>query len=412
MGAAVGMRGPAAHTRPSGNCAVTTHPAKTAAKALRARLTAHGLNALGQQRALNVIAALHGTNWNTLSAQPTLPRLRPPGDALALRRALHTYGVDVTLAWAQTTTAALLSREDALPAPVVSLDAAPEPQTTLTDRPPDQPLLNRGDWYVARPRSRYTADVVHVDRRARQTTPWPLLPLPEQVSPDLRRQLADAHTLEWTPGVGLHIDGRPPVSPIPTLGPDAEVRAWVSALRQAAPADCVDYEVDSSDDRWPLKRVTVTRPTAIPACLTYRAQHPYTRDLLRDARRMLTLSYGEAVITAHRAPRYDAFITAYGLDGRGYAAVSRRQYTHMAALEDAVLQTFPGRRPRIMDHMNHWPVQGTSQVVLTYEPYLRSLYPAVEAEVDAFRKAGWRVELRDSAYAPGNVMVMLFVPHR
>lgn len=77
-----------------------TLPQRAAHKRLAKRLCTYlkraGLNPLGPQRALEVIAALHGTDWNTLSARPHLPRLPHPAVTQALIESLARYGVVFT----------------------------------------------------------------------------------------------------------------------------------------------------------------------------------------------------------------------------------------------------------------------------------------------------------------------------
>lgn len=70
--------------------------AKIAAQALRRALTAAGLSDSGSRRSLDIIAALHGTDWNTLSARPTLPLLTAEQAAPALEAALQRYGQRLT----------------------------------------------------------------------------------------------------------------------------------------------------------------------------------------------------------------------------------------------------------------------------------------------------------------------------
>ncbi|MVN89403.1 hypothetical protein GO986_21965 [Deinococcus sp. HMF7620] len=379
------------------------HSAKTVAQALRTYLTAHGLNPLGQQRALQVIAALHGTDWNTLSAQPSRPRLAPPADAQALQRALRHYDVDVSSSWAQ---AAIAHLDGQRPDSVAQLPVS----APVTDPVPLAiPLLDRDTVYRAVPK--YQSHPIYIDRRSRLTTPWPLLPLPAQVSPALRQQLWRAHLLEWTPETGLLIDGAAPVMSLPTLGPgplNETIKAWLKTLENTAPDRTTTYEGNGPARQ--LIRLTVPRLLEVPACLTYQAQSAYGRSLMADARRNLTLSYDGATTYAAQAKRYDAFITECALDGRGSRALRSHEIHRLTDQEDQVLRAFPDRRPRIRDHSRYWKVAATGQLVLTYEPYMVMGDPEIQTEADAFRQTGWTVTVRRAAYAPGIAMIMLGAP--
>ncbi|MFC6663698.1 hypothetical protein [Deinococcus multiflagellatus] len=255
------------------------------------------------------------------------------------------------------------------------------------------------------------AHPVSIDRRARLTRPWPLLPLPEQVSPALRQQLWRAQLLEWTPETGLLIDGAAPVMPLPTLGPDADehtINAWLNTLNTAAPDRTAEYERNRPD--WRVTRLAVHRLVDVPACFTYQAQSAYARSLMADARRNLTFSYRAATDYAAQAKRYDAFIAECALEGAGPAALSRREVRCLFEQERQVLRTFADQRPRIRDHIAYWKGAATQQLVLTYEPYLSPKDPTLHTEADAFLQAGWTVTVRRSAYAPGATMIMLGAP--
>ncbi|WP_189070826.1 hypothetical protein [Deinococcus radiotolerans] len=389
-----------------------THPAKTAAHTLRAHLAAHHLNPLGQQRALNVIAALHGTDWNTLSAHPHRPRLAARDAALALQRALAHYGNAVDLDWAQAAVA-LLSDTAHAGVPVPSLTrgavvARPEGPADARPGAAESTLFAREDRYVPR---FVNHPGVFVDRRVHLATPWPLLPLPDTISAALHRQLRQARTLTWARGTGLRIDGAAPAMPLPTLGPDArpdDIQAWWETLHHCAPRGTVTRNKYTPASQ--LDWVTFTRTLTVPECFTYKAQHAFPRLLMREARAALPWSIQGAEDTAVQAPRYDAFINASGVDGRCSAALSRRERDTLDRLEYAVLHAFPDRRPTIRDHVKHWRMVTTGQLLLTYEPYLVQADARIEQEAAVFRQSGWTVEVRRAAYAPGCATIVLGAP--
>ena len=346
-----------------------THP-KRAARTLRALLSADGLNPLGQQRALHVIAALHGTDWNTLSARPGHPRLRGDAATRALQTALETYGVTVTRAWA----AATLER------------LHPAGESGAARR--DQLYLLRGLHGADHPRAAFHLHGVP------PTHPWPLLPLPPTLTTEMHDQLTRSAQLDWTPA-GLRADGQP--IPLTVSGPD-----WLSALHTCAPAGHIHRE---HDRHLHLTRVTYTRPQVTDPHFTYAARTPFTQQLMRRARQSLDVSYSGALHLARQAHTYDAFIEDTGVHPRGPLALTAAQRTHLHDLERQVLTE---RHSRIRDHVSEW--RRGAHALLTYEPYLSADAAQQHPDTAAFRARGWTVTVRASAYAPGQAVMLLLEP--
>lgn len=347
------------------------HP-KPAARHLRDQLSAAGLNPLGQQRALNVIAALHGTDWNTLSARPDLPLLPPGAAGSALRTALAHYGVHVTLAWADVAAAALTGDPS-----TTSRDALYAPCGAL--RSTDPGALFRLKTVPA-------------------TLPWPLLPLPSAVPSALHDRLRHGARLDWTPAAGLSVDGH--AIPLTVNG-----AAWLSGLRRSAPTGVeVTYDAELSG----VTRVTYTRPTTPSPAFSYRPGGAYARQFLRRARALTDLHYHEALHLARQARAYDAFITDLGLDPRGPHALTRVQDHALSTLEREVLRALPQGPCAIRDHVTQW--RRDDRTLLTYEPYLHPEVAERHPATQAFRARGWTVTVRESAYNPPSAVMLILEP--
>lgn len=347
-----------------------THP-KRAARTLRALLAADGLNPLGQQRALDVIAALHGTDWNTISARPGHPRLRDNAAITALQAALARHDVTITRAWAAATLTHLYP---------------PAGESGAARR--DEHYLPSGLHGADHPRAAFRL------RSAPPAQPWPLLPLPASLPAAVHDQLTRGTHLEWTPA-GLRVDHVP--VPLPINGPD-----WLSALQTGAPGTQVHREHDQD---LTLTRVTYTRPQETDARLTYAPRTPFAHHLMRRAHQSLDLSYAGALHLARQACAYDTFIEDTGVHPRGPLALTEHQRAQLHELERQVL---PGRQSRIRDHISEW--RRGPHALLTYEPYLSPDAAEQHPDTAAFRERGWTVTLRASAYAPGQAVMLLLEP--
>ncbi|MBZ9715837.1 hypothetical protein [Deinococcus multiflagellatus] len=209
---------------------------KRTAQRLIRHLADLGLNPLGSQRALEVIAALHGTDWNTLSARPGLERLPALAQDLALRQALTRYGADLTEHQSQDA----LERVFELPQSGLAEDVPSEPAVPGADVltiPEDSPLtMGRAS---RQPSSRQAVQQGDLDSTAAlQAPPTPLrLPAGAQLVLDPAGPFSHPLAILGSAGAGKTFLLQEILSATKRTGRTAAVIPNIDALERPEPED-------------------------------------------------------------------------------------------------------------------------------------------------------------------------------